>query len=292
MIDLRRMGHIVALARLGNFGRAATAVGLTQSALSRSLQAAEAEYDLRLFDRGRGGATPTVAGRMVIAEFERLLRDVKAADENIRRVRSGTVGTVAIGLGPLVGSLSLPRVLPRIVNEFPGVKLDVVIGTASDLQQQILRDELDFGIFTGEPMSKSAEIEWTPLTRIPLALMARSGHPLSDRPVKREEVDGFPVIGAAVPENANPGAYDPHITCDNYEILLRLVRETDAIWMASPLGVADAMADGKLVVIECENYLQQDYGLVLARRSRRTAAPVAETVSKLFVSELVLIGKN
>ena len=54
-MDLRRLAHLVALAEFGNFARAAAQLHLSQPALTRSVQAAEAELGLRLFDRGPNG---------------------------------------------------------------------------------------------------------------------------------------------------------------------------------------------------------------------------------------------
>ena len=51
-MDLRGWAHIVALAERRNFARASEEVHLSQPALTRSIQAAEAELGLRLFDRG------------------------------------------------------------------------------------------------------------------------------------------------------------------------------------------------------------------------------------------------
>ena len=51
-MDLKRLNHLVCLADQRNFGRAAVLCHLTQSAFSRSIQAAEEELGLQLFDRG------------------------------------------------------------------------------------------------------------------------------------------------------------------------------------------------------------------------------------------------
>ena len=54
-MDLKRWSHIVAVAERRSFARAAELVHLSQPAFSRSIQAAEAELGLRLFDRGPAG---------------------------------------------------------------------------------------------------------------------------------------------------------------------------------------------------------------------------------------------
>ncbi|MEJ0048830.1 MAG: LysR family transcriptional regulator [Rhodospirillales bacterium] len=50
-MDLKKLGHAVVLEEERNFARAAARVHITQSALSRSIQALEAELGVRLFDR-------------------------------------------------------------------------------------------------------------------------------------------------------------------------------------------------------------------------------------------------
>ena len=50
----------------GNFARAAERLGITQPTLTRNIATLEARLGLRLFDRGRGGAVPTVFGQAVI----------------------------------------------------------------------------------------------------------------------------------------------------------------------------------------------------------------------------------
>jgi DNA-binding transcriptional LysR family regulator len=52
-IDLRQCRHVLALDRHRSFARAADALGLTQPALTRSLQALEKSIGARLFDRDR-----------------------------------------------------------------------------------------------------------------------------------------------------------------------------------------------------------------------------------------------
>jgi DNA-binding transcriptional LysR family regulator len=63
-MDLKNFRHALALAEAGNFVRAAQLVHLTQSALSRSIQALERDLGVQLFDRISGGIKPTAAGKL------------------------------------------------------------------------------------------------------------------------------------------------------------------------------------------------------------------------------------
>jgi DNA-binding transcriptional LysR family regulator len=68
MIELRKLSHILALAEAGSFARAARSLGITQSALSRSIQMVEEAYGFRIFERGKGPVVPTAAGRSLLPD--------------------------------------------------------------------------------------------------------------------------------------------------------------------------------------------------------------------------------
>ena len=95
-LDLKRLQHVVALADESNFRRAADRVHLSQPAFSRSIQAAERELALKLFDRGALEARPTPAGaffveraRALLHQNERLERDIAMFRE--REITRGTI---------------------------------------------------------------------------------------------------------------------------------------------------------------------------------------------------------
>ena len=74
-MDLKRWTHIVAVADRRSFVRAAEEVHLSQPALTRSIQAAEAELGLLLFDRGTQEVVPTPAGEFIVARARQLVFD-------------------------------------------------------------------------------------------------------------------------------------------------------------------------------------------------------------------------
>ena len=81
-MDLRQLRHAVTLGKLLNYTKAAQELGLTQSALSRSIQAIEERVQVRLFDRDRGGVRLTELGRLYIARANTLLREAEELDRS------------------------------------------------------------------------------------------------------------------------------------------------------------------------------------------------------------------
>ena len=123
-MELRQLRYLVTIADAGNIGRAATRLYVSQPALSYALKALEAELGLRLFDRHRGGVTPTAAGRDVVAEARKVLRQadrVTAAAERHRRGQTGVlrVGFAASGAGELT-----TRARAEFVRRHPGVRVE------------------------------------------------------------------------------------------------------------------------------------------------------------------------
>ena len=75
MLSLRSLNHLVTLADRLHFARAAEELGLSQSALSRSIASLENQLGMRLFDRDRSGVTLTPQGRMASKRAMVLLAD-------------------------------------------------------------------------------------------------------------------------------------------------------------------------------------------------------------------------
>lgn len=65
MLDLRKLRHVVVLARRLNYVRAADELGITQPTLTRSIQALERQLQVRLFDRDHGSVNLTPRGRSI-----------------------------------------------------------------------------------------------------------------------------------------------------------------------------------------------------------------------------------
>ncbi|KAB1990031.1 LysR family transcriptional regulator [Streptomyces triticiradicis] len=132
---------LVAVADAGAFSAAAEALGLTQSAVSHSVRGSERKIGAVLFDRGRTGARPTLAGDKAVAHARRVLRLLDVLTVEARgAARSGAAqGPLRIAAFRSAALHLLPPVLERLRARHPGIEPRVRIvremgrGTAGEV---------------------------------------------------------------------------------------------------------------------------------------------------------------
>ncbi len=278
-MDLTRLQHIVALARTASFSRAAQEVHLTQPALSRSIATFEARYGLRLFDRGRGGVTPTAAGRMVIAQARAILGAARELEDSLGTHAAGEAGDVAIGAGPLAACLLMPGLASTLLATRPRLRLQLVIRTPVALLAELAGDRVEFALAAPWPNEDFVNFEVEPVARLPLAILVRAGHPLAGRPgLRRADLAAYPYAGPIQHSGLGAASDVGGISCDNYHMLRDTVLASDCIWLTSPSMVAGEIARGSLVTLRTEDVPTIWNEIALIRRRGRTLSPAALAV--------------
>jgi LysR family hydrogen peroxide-inducible transcriptional activator len=145
-MELQQLRYVVAVARTGNFSRAATQCHVSQPSLSQQIQKLEGELGERLFDRLKTRARLTAAGEALHERAVRILAEVKAAQGEATEARALTRGLVAVGVLPTIAPYLLPRVLPGFSQEFPGIEIVVQEDTTAQLLGLLVACELDLAI--------------------------------------------------------------------------------------------------------------------------------------------------
>lgn len=274
-MDLNRYRHLLALAETRSFSRAAELVRITQPALSRSIAAFEAQHGTRLFDRARGGVVPTSAGRLAVEHARSVLEAAREFDNALSRHGSGELGELSFGIGPLAASVLLPLLVPRMLAERPKVRLRSAIKSPASLLDDLLGDriELFFGNMwqLGEP-----DIEGVTLGTISLSIYVRAGHPLASRPVTTmADLAPFPAASAVDRPSTGLLGLSGAFICDNYDIVRKVVLESDCVWLASRAMVAADIAEKRLVSVEVADLPLRASEISLVQRRGRTLSPLA-----------------
>jgi LysR family hydrogen peroxide-inducible transcriptional activator len=147
-MELHQLRYILAVARTGNFSRAAEACRVAQPSLCQQVQKLEDELGERLFTRLKRQAVPTAAGRMILARAARILGEVEAAQREVKDSTKEVRGTVNLGVLPTIAPYLLPAVLTLFRKTSPGVEVVVHERTTTQLLELCAACDLDFAVLS------------------------------------------------------------------------------------------------------------------------------------------------
>lgn len=167
-MDLKLLRAFIQLIDTGHYGKASAKLFVTQSTLSKQIQALESAAGGPLFDRGRHGAKLTPLGQLLHQEARALLRLSDDIDLKMRRANAGLTGSLDIGFG-----ISTLVMAPQLIAGFRATTPDSQI-TLNDLpsreqHQRLLDGRLDIG-FCRAP-EKADELSFMPVIEERLALV-------------------------------------------------------------------------------------------------------------------------
>src|SRR5215213_1178162 len=110
----------------GSLNRAAGRLRISQPALSRQMQALEAEVGGRLLERTTAGVSPTDAGHALAASIRPVLTDYEAAMAEARRLARGQREHLRIGYLVSVAQTYLNPALTSLRQTHPNVKVKLL----------------------------------------------------------------------------------------------------------------------------------------------------------------------
>lgn len=143
MITFRQLRYLDALAANGHFGRAATAMGVTQPALSMQIRELEAEFGAPLVERTPGGAALTAFGREIVSRGARILAAVRELDELARVHGEVLAGPLRIGVIPSIAPFLLPGLLAAAAERYPEAAITVRESITPVLVEELVAGGLD-----------------------------------------------------------------------------------------------------------------------------------------------------
>lgn len=147
---------LTVLADEGSFTLAAERLGITQSAVSRTIAQVENALGVTLFTRGRSGTAPTAALKTILPRLRRIQREIEAVTDAVRENASTLSGTLKVAGFRSAVTLLLPPAISAFMLRHPDVKvsLAVVREHGAGVQHVVEQGEADFGLTTIKPPAK------------------------------------------------------------------------------------------------------------------------------------------
>lgn len=193
-MEMQQVRYFLALARELNFTRAAETCNVTQPALTRAIQALEAELGGRLFHRERNQTHLSELGRMMLPYIQSIQAQAEAA--RARAKSAGRMRNVELKIGAMctLSPANLSDFIVSFQRAHDGIDLNVTDGAAKQLLHQLTAGEREVGVF-GHPDDIDDRFHTLPLYRERFVAVLPINHRLANqREIHIKDLDGEPYV--------------------------------------------------------------------------------------------------
>jgi LysR family hydrogen peroxide-inducible transcriptional activator len=189
--DFHQLSHFLAVAKSGNFTRAAQDNGISQPALSRSIQKLERSIGEPLFERHPRGVKLTEIGTFFQVRAIQI-RDL--VDDTFTQLNEASNQfQIRLAVIPTIAPFLLPKVLTLFAKKHPGIKVQVQEDTTQNIVQLCKDGDIDIAIVALPIKEKYLETE--PLFDDELILVIPKGHSLDKKKkIHLSDIQEFPFI--------------------------------------------------------------------------------------------------
>ncbi|MEW6731132.1 MAG: LysR family transcriptional regulator [Acidobacteriota bacterium] len=204
-MDLNQIKYFLGLADELHFWRASEKMFITQSALSRHIQAIEQELGIQLFERNKRNVKLTQAGEFLRGEYRRILSEMESINRHAMLIQTGEVGSLRIGHPGSITYSILPDLLTGFGEKYSHIKIELTELLTENVEIALLNYHIDIGFNRESVTSKGLQIK--KIMTEPFALVVPITHPLSKKSISdltdltdaKEEKFILPSITSEIP---------------------------------------------------------------------------------------------
>ncbi len=291
MQSARHLELVRALAEHRNFGRAATALRVSQPSLTRSLKHLEDRLGVRLFDRA--GVTPTIFGEIILKHSGQVLGGFAELTREIALAKGLEVGELRIAAGPYPADISGERAAGVLLRRHPKVFVEMRSANWERAVGDVLDGAVDVGFAEVTEASQNLELLVQSVRKSQMFFFCAAGHPLAGKArLAFEDLLEYPWVGPSLPgriRSALPAGDKPFAVFDEVQDRLhpralvgsfsaakQIVLAGHALGAAIPSQVARELSDGDLVRLPIETpWLSLNYGFIVKRGRALSPAAIA-----------------
>ena len=175
-MEFRHLHYVLKLAEVKSFSKTAKQLYISQPSLSQYISNFEQQLGLLLFDRTTTPISLTYSGEVFTKKARHILMLRNELSRELEDIASHKKGRLTIGITPTRGSCILPMVLPTFYEKFPGFGLNLVEGSAHELEDWTIKGMTDLSILILPLNSKLLTYETLQQEKLLIAL--HSKHPL------------------------------------------------------------------------------------------------------------------
>lgn len=192
-LSLRQLEIVRAVCRFGSVTAAATAMEISQPAVSMTLRDCARVVGFPLFQRRQGRLQPTAETQVLLPELERVFDGVERIDRLLADMREPRIGAVQIAVTPALADHLIPSAIASFQAARPRIHLTLRTMDNLSVVDAVTQDHVDFGLVLtplGQP-----EARLVPLCTGTLICVVPIGHKLATLPaVSPADLEPYPLI--------------------------------------------------------------------------------------------------
>jgi DNA-binding transcriptional LysR family regulator len=172
-MDIRALQYFVETVRLNSFSRAAEALHVTQSAVSKKVRYLEEEVNAQLLIRDGRALSLTDTGKIVFEQALEILQAMGRLHAELHNTKSLQRGELTVGIPPMINILCTP-VLKAFREKYPEIALHLQEDTGPMIESQVASGALEIGM-TILPAEPDLGLQTYPVASYPVYAVAKTG---------------------------------------------------------------------------------------------------------------------
>ena len=190
----------------GSFAAAARALNLVPSALTYRVRQLEDALDVLLFDRSSRQARPTAAGRELLREAGRLLQDMDAVANRVKRLATGWEAVLTVAVDSIISRTVVMDLCETFLALNSPTRLRIRHETLSGTIAALTSGQADLALGVAIDHHLSADIQHRVLGEVPFVFAVSPHHPLASAPEPLSDAQLVPHRMVAVADSVQRGS--------------------------------------------------------------------------------------
>jgi LysR family transcriptional regulator, hydrogen peroxide-inducible genes activator len=288
-MEMHQLRYFVAVARSGNFSRAAVECRVAQPSLSQQILKLEDEVGERLFERTRRRAILTPAGTLFLPHALNVLEAAERGRQEIRDMGGQVRGKILLGALPTIAPYFLPEIIRLFREKYPGAELILHEQTTDQLVRKLEENEIDLALISD--VANNADIQIEPLFSEELLLCLPVDHPLVHQKsvvaadLHQEKfilMHDSHCLGAQAQQFCHSKGFKPRISCRSAQVgtVLAMVRAGLGISLIPEMAREHGLEEG--IVYRSLDGARPKRAIVLAVSSQRKPSRGIVELSKFI----------
>ena len=150
---------LLAINTAGSMSRAASPLGVSQTALSRLVRETEQSYGIRLFDRTGRGVRPSKAGEVFFAHAQSVVDEFDKLVACTQRMRDQDIDELNVSIPLRVGRLIMAPIVTEFYRSFPNASIHVFENLNLRTQELVADGTMHIGLFYTPPKPSNLSCE-------------------------------------------------------------------------------------------------------------------------------------